>query len=128
MQHSGALVLITLPKRRKKKIFETGYQFSDDIVGGRIMLRLWLLATTLGLSVQPTYALVAQMQNEGNTHEGERFLRLNREVVAELTSIVPALERETLVFAFRIGKPIVSTPVPSSPRKSLKDIIWSVAE
>lgn len=124
MQHSGALVLITLPKRREKKVFEPGYRFEDDLQGGRIMLRLWLLATTLGQSLQPTYALVAQMQNEGNSREGERFLRLNREVVVELTSIVPALERETLVFACRIGKPVSLDPVPSSPRKSLGDIIW----
>ncbi len=128
MQHSGALVLITLPKRREKKIFESGYRFEDDLQGGRIMLRLWLWATTLGQSVQPTYALVAQMQNEGNAREGEHFLRLNQEVIAELTSIVPVLGHETLVFAFRIGKPISSAPVPSSPRKSLKDIVWSVAE
>ncbi len=125
MQHSGALVLITLPKRREKNIFEPGYQFQDDMDGGRIMLRLWLFATTLGLSVQPTYALVAQLQNEGNAREGDYFLSLNREVVAELTSMVPELEHETLVFAFRIGKSLTDTPVPSSPRKSIEEILWS---
>ncbi len=126
MQHSWALALIVLPKRQEKKVFESGYRFQDDIKGGRNMLRFWLSATSLGFSVQPTYALVAQMQNEGNAREGEHFLRLNREVVAELVSMVPELEQETLVFAFRIGRPLSTEQVPSSPRKPLSDIIWSV--
>lgn len=126
MQHSGALMLITLPKRREKKVFEPGYRFEDDLQGGRIMLRLWLLATTLGLSVQPTYALVAQMANEGNTKGRGRFLDLNRAVITELVNIVPELERETLVFAFRIGQSLSITPVPSSPRKPLEEIIWNI--
>lgn len=126
MQHSGALILITLPKQRKQRIFEPGYRFDDDIQGGRIMLQLWLLATTFGLSMQPTYALVAQIQNEGNAREGEYFLKLNREVVDEFVSTVPELMHETLVCAFRIGRPLSAEPVPSSPRKSLEEIIWDV--
>lgn len=126
MQHSGALVLITLPQRREKKVFEPGYRFEDDLRGGRIMLRLWLWATTLGLRVQPTYALVAQMANEGNAREGKHFLNLNREVVDELINIVPELEHETLVFAFRIGKPLSVELAPSSPRKPLEEIVWDM--
>lgn len=123
MRHSGGLVLVVLPKRREKKIFEPGYRFEDDLQGGRIMLQLWLLATTFGLSVQPTYALVAQMQNDGNRGEGDSFLSLNREVVDELIGMIPELEYESLVFAFRIGRPLSSDPVPSSPRKPFEEII-----
>ncbi len=126
IRHSGAIVLITLPKQREKKIFEPGYQVKDDLDGGRILLRSWLLATTMGLSVQPVYALVAQMQNEGSIEEGEYFLRLNQEVITELVSIAPNLKQETLVAAFRIGRPLSTAPVPSSPRKPLEEIIWDV--
>lgn len=107
---------------------EVQYDFRDDLEGGRIGMRLWLLAASFGMAIQPTYALVAQMQNEGNASQGEYFLALNQEIVADMRSCVPELTHETLVFAFRIGRPLASQLAPLSPRKTIDEIIWHTEE
>lgn len=122
VRHAGAMALITLPQPRSHVIPEPGYDFRDDIDGGRIMMRLWLQATALGLVVQPAYALVAHLQNEGNTRIKGRFLQLNQEVCQGLRKLFPDLAQETLVFAFRLGYPRHPQIAPSSPRKSLQEV------
>ncbi|MDD2766930.1 MAG: hypothetical protein PHH40_04215 [Candidatus Moranbacteria bacterium] len=119
---SSAFGFIFLPKSPGKKIFEPGWEGFSYVEGGRIAQRLWLRATTLGLALQPTYTFVVMVSNEGNTELGEKFSTANRQMLHLFREIMPNIDQEMLVFAFRIGYPRVSD-APASPRKNVAEIL-----
>jgi len=120
--HSSAFGFIFLPKKPGKKIFESGWEGSDFVCAGRIVQRMWLQATKLGLALQPTYTFVVMVSNEGNTNLGKKFTKANKEMLALLRQSLPQVDQEMLVFVFRIGYPEV-TSVAQSPKKNVEDIL-----
>ncbi len=120
--HSAAFGFVCLPKKLDQRVYESGWNGMDHVVGGRIAARLWLLATASGIGFQPAYAFVAMTMNEGNAVFGDQFLIANRLMMRFLHEQVPLIDKETLVFAFRIGYR-KKGEVPMSPRKTVDMIL-----
>lgn len=121
---SSALVFLTLPKQKIQTSPLSDTPTKDLVRGGRIAERLWLLAETLGLSLQPQYAFVAMAHNAGNEKLGQSFLSANKKIIAFLRSHCPWFEKESLVFAYRIGFVTSSKRAPTTERKSVEEILW----
>jgi hypothetical protein len=95
----------------------------DFLAGGRLMQRVWLEATRMGLSLHPSAGTIFFIQRvlKGAT---EGFIQENVEMIKSVhQKLVSAfqLHDETIAFLFRIGRS--DPPSACSPRLSLDQLI-----
>lgn len=100
----------------------------EDIEAGRAMQRIWLMATRLGLQLQPemTPMIFARYLREGRRFTvDEKAFRLSERLAGEFAEL---LGREILgrtVFFGRIGRG--RAPESRSARLSLDKLVWDVS-
>jgi hypothetical protein len=100
-----------------------GDSSEDFLAGGRLMQRVWLEATRIGLSLHPSAGTIFFIQRvlKGAT---EDFTQKNVEMIKHVhQKLVSAFELhdETIAFLFRIGRS--DPPSAYSPRLSLDQLI-----
>lgn len=88
-------------------IHSSGDGFTDFLEAGRVVQRVWLAATRLGIAFQPMSPLtfMARMLDDpsGNCFDPQERLRI-RELSTRLTSTLRRAEGCTPAFLFRLGR------------------------
>lgn len=87
-------------------IVSTGYDAADFVVSGRAFERLWLTATRVGLSLQPTTAIPYLMQRIAGG-DAEMFSPKHRALIQEAYGVMEKtfnlVGSEHIVMLFRVG-------------------------
>ncbi|MBO9491833.1 hypothetical protein J7384_15850 [Endozoicomonas sp. G2_1] len=103
---------------------ETDKSLDDFIETGRVVMRLWLTAETLGLGCQPEYTpiMFAEFQREGiNFSTDARALQNASTMDEQFKGLVGEEKVRTCAFLARIGRS--SAPTSRSVRKELSDLL-----
>lgn len=104
-------------------VIVSGSKAEDYILGGRVMQRVWLQATSLGLQFQP-YAgisfLMQQVREGGGNELTDSSRKVIRQVNAEFQQSV-SLGTDVVVMFFRIGHG--QPPARRSLRNKLDDVL-----
>lgn len=101
----------------------------EDIGAGRAMQRVWLMATRLGLQLQPemTPVIFARYVREGRRFTGdEQAFRLSERLAGEFAGLLGRELWERTVFFGRIGRG--RAPESRSMRLPLDKLIWGIPD
>ena len=112
--HSSAVCIITMNNSNR----------NDYINGGRYFERLWLKATSLGLSLQPfggLSALLTRVQKANNEGFSSKQYNTLLSVFDDLRKICPITENNALIIAFRIG--MATEPSVRTIRRTIPEFV-----
>jgi nitroreductase len=89
----------------------------DFLLAGRAMQRLWLTATSLGISLQPLAGLIFAAMGLEDESAGNRFSNEHRELIGsnykKINDLLGVAKEETIAMLFRFGHAAAPSAVSS---------------